>query len=81
MQKRSIFLEIEEAIRLCREAAREPILILVNPKVSDRLKEELENYPRGIIDFNMIFGLQVIEHQKAQDFFIVDNRSWAEQKW
>ena len=81
MQKPPIIVEIQEAIKLCVEAGRKPILILINPEVSDRLSEELKNYPPGTISFNEILGLKVIEDQKIKDFYIVDERSWAEQKW
>jgi peptide deformylase len=81
MQKSPIINKIQEAIKLCLESGRKPTLILINPEVSDKLSEELKSYPEGIIGFNKILGLQVIENQKIKDFYIVDDRSWWEQKW
>jgi hypothetical protein len=85
MPKTIILAQIQEAIRLCREAGRQPIALLINPVVSGRLTQELvherENYPVRIVDLDKLFGLTVFEHRKVKDFYLVDNRSWAEQKW
>ncbi|MGB8780560.1 MAG: hypothetical protein WCD81_07925 [Candidatus Bathyarchaeia archaeon] len=76
--------QVEEAIKLCKEAGREPIALVINPKVLDKIYEELRrstqpNFPRAYI--MKLFDLTIVEHVKARDFFIVDNRSWAEQKF
>jgi len=87
MQEITILMEIQEAIRLCLEAGREPIALLINPKVLDTLSQKLENYLPGnaslnrIAGLNKIFGLTVFEHPSVKDFYLVDDRSWAEQKW
>jgi hypothetical protein len=81
MANREILLEINEARKLCMEAGYEPVALLINPKVSDILREELKDYSLGIITLDKILGLTVFEHPKVKDFYLVDNRTWAEQKW
>lgn len=72
-----------EAKKLCVEAGREPVAFLINPKLADKLTEELKEYPQASanITLNKIFGLTVFEHPKIKDFYLVDDRSWAEQKY
>jgi hypothetical protein len=90
MPKTMILTEIQEAIRLCKEARREPIALVFNPKVLDKLYLDLQkstnpNFLRSTgfsnARISKLFGLTVFEHAKIKDFYLVDNRSWAEQKW
>ncbi|MDH5460200.1 MAG: hypothetical protein OEY95_07350 [Candidatus Bathyarchaeota archaeon] len=67
--------QIQEAIELCMKANRKPSLILINPEVLIKFKEEVGS------DIETIFGIEYIEHPKIKDFFIVDDRSWTEQKF
>jgi hypothetical protein len=86
----SILTQIQEAIRLCREAGRKPIALVFNPKVLEKLYEDLQN--SGEQDFRLstgyssaymkkLLGLTIFEHPEIKDFYLIDNRSWAEQKW
>jgi len=85
---------IMETIALCREADREPVLIVMNPKTFTKLVDELDGFSKlfsGLLYtmyklrhptfFGTYQGISVIVSPKVKDFFIVDNRSWAEQKW
>jgi hypothetical protein len=91
MAHRQLIREIAEAMELCRKAGHEPVALLVNPKVSEMLRKELMDYSLRTVTINKIFGLTVtineilgltvFEHPKIKDFYLVDNRSWAEQKW
>ena len=81
MEKTHILSEIQEALKLCMDAGHKPILILINPEVADQLIDEVKNYPPEIIGLDAILGFKVIEEKKIKDFYIVDDRSWAEQKW
>jgi hypothetical protein len=75
--------QIQEAMGLCYEAGREPVALLVNPEVLDVLKQELKTSMLLLPDnpINMkLFGLPVLL-AKVKDFYLVDNRSWAEQKF
>ncbi len=76
-------LEMAEAIKLCKEAGREPVAFLINPKLADKLTKELKEHQQAsaIIGLNKIFELTVFEHSKIKDFYLVDDRSWAEQKF
>lgn len=90
MPKIMILTQIQEAIRLCKEAGREPIALVVNPKALDKLYEDLrksteEDFLRSTGSssayLSKLWGLTIFEHEKVKDFYLVDNRSWAEQKW
>jgi hypothetical protein len=90
MPKTIILTQIQEAIKLCQEAGRKPIALVVNPKILDKLYEDLQKSTEQ--DFlhvtgyssaylSKLFGLTIFEHTKTKDFYLVDNRSWTEQKW
>lgn len=90
MPEAIILRQIQEAISLCREAGRKPIALVVNPKVLDKLYLDLQkstnrNFLRSTgfssARISKLFGLTVFEHAKVKDFYLVDDRSWAEQKW
>ena len=76
--------QIQEAMSLCYEAGREPVALLVNQKVLEALNQELRKtfmLPSPDNPFNItLFGLPVLL-AKVKDFYLVDNRSWAEQKF
>lgn len=75
--------QIQEAMSLCYEAGREPVALLVNPEVLDVLKQELKTSMLPLADnpINIkLFGLPILV-AKVKDFYLVDNRSWAEQKF
>jgi len=75
--------QIQEAMSLCYEAGREPVALLVNPEVLDVLNQELNTsmlpLPDNPINIKL-FGLPILV-ANVKDFYLVDNRSWAEQKF
>jgi len=76
--------QIQEAMSLCYEAGREPIALPVNQKVLEALNQEQRKTFMLSLSDNPIntklFGLPVLL-AKVKDFYLVDNRSWAEQKF
>jgi hypothetical protein len=73
--------QIQEAIKLCEEAGRKPIAIVIHPKVFDEINKELP--ARNFLPTNAkeLYGLTIFLSAKAKDFFLVDSRSWAEQRF
>jgi len=83
IRKIPVVRQIQEAISLCYEAGREPVALLVNQEVLEVLNQELKTsmLPSPDNPFNItLFGLPVLL-AKVKDFYLVDNRSWAEQKF
>jgi len=80
-----ILAQIHEAIRLCSKANREPVLILIHPATLAMLIEQEYGLDKlwetSMRSKQTVFGYDIIETLKVKDFFVVDNRSWAEQKW
>lgn len=81
---------ISDAVALCIEVGREPMLIVIHPKVFCELIDEFDEYrlmsdvSRRMIKRDPSFhgfyrGMMVIVNSRVKDFFIVDDRSWAEQ--
>jgi hypothetical protein len=79
-----VVMQIQEAMMLCYKAGREPVALLVNQEVLEVLNQELRKtfmLPSSDNPFNItLFGLPVLL-AKVKDFYLVDNRSWAEQKF
>jgi len=73
--------QIMEAKTLCLEAGRIPIAVLMNQKTFDELEAERKQHvgSRGY-EVCTIFGMPIKIFPEIVDFFIVDKRSWAEQK-
>ena len=75
--------QIQEAMSLCYEAGREPVALLVNQGTFDKIEQELrEIFMPALSDksIKLLFGLPILV-ANVKDFFLVDNRSWAEQKF
>jgi hypothetical protein len=75
--------QIQEAMSLCYEAGREPVALLVNQGTLDKIEQELrEIFMPALSDksIKLLFGLPILV-ANVKDFFLVDNRSWAEQKF
>jgi len=76
--------QIQEAMSLCYEAGREPVALLVNQETLYKIEQELRDIfvpPPPLSDKSIkLFGLPILM-ANVKDFFLVDNRSWAEQKF
>ena len=75
--------QIQEAMSLCYKAGREPVALLVNQGTLDKIEQELiEIFMPALSDksIKLLFGLPILV-ANVKDFFLVDNRSWAEQKF
>jgi hypothetical protein len=75
--------QIQEAMSLCYEAGREPVALLVNQGMLDKIEQELrEIFMPALSDksIKLLFGLPILV-ANVKDFYLVDNRSWAEQKF
>jgi len=80
----SVVRQIQEAISLCYEAGREPVALLVSHEVFEILNKELRKtfMPDDLTkEQAKLFDLPLLVVAKMKDFFLVDNRSWAEQKF
>lgn len=81
----NLLIKIRDALSLCEEAGRMPILILMNSGVKNYVRDELLLLPSDIVDtftnLMTLFGLPIIVNDKIEDFFIIDNRHWYEQKF
>ena len=65
-----------------KKSGHEPQIILVHPHIHEKLVEEAQQTCRiGITTIQTLYGCNYIITPKVVDFFIVDNRSWTEQKW
>ena len=82
--------QIVEAISNCKEANREPIMILVNPNVYEAIRQEVSMKERifcnthpisGGVVRETLFGLDIVRNFSVKDFLIIDDRSWYEQKF
>jgi len=80
-----IIAQIREGLRLCRVANGKPVLVLINPHTLAILMEQEFGLDKlffhGLEEAKTVFGIEIIETDKVKDFFVVDDRSWAEQKW
>ena len=76
--------QIQEAMSLCYEAGREPVALLVNQETLYKIEQELRDIfvpPPPLSDKNLkLFDLPILV-ANVIDFFLVDNRRWAEQKF
>lgn len=74
--------QIQEAMSLCYKAGREPVVLLVNQEVFDVLNRKLrDTFMFFSSDYLIkLFGLPILV-ANVKDFYLVDNRSWAEQKF
>lgn len=73
---------IEEAIRLCENQNRKPILILMNSDIQKLIIDEvkwIDDFDTKI-DVPSLFGLPIISCN-VRDFLIIDDRCWYEQKF
>ena len=92
--------QISEAKRLCIEAGRKPVLILIHPDTYIKLRRECndlaycnpkfepEQHPSPLdqmtaahYELETVFGIKIRIEPLVKDFFLVDDRSWNEQKW
>jgi hypothetical protein len=75
--------QIMESLKLCHEAGREPLLIIMNPNTFAGLLEDLDSITKLIplMPPQTLFGMPIEIRSDVTDFFIVDKRSWAEQKF
>jgi len=81
IRKIPVVRQIQEAIGLCMKAGREPIALVVNPKVLNKLHEDpLLSTGYSSAFLSKLFGLPIFL-ANVKDFYLVDNRSWAEQKF
>ena len=75
--------QIQEAMSLCYKAGREPVALLVNQGTLDKIEQELrEIFMPTLSDksIKLLLGSPILL-ANVKDFFLVDNRSWAEQKF
>jgi hypothetical protein len=79
-EKTSIFQEILAARALCFRANRKPVALLINKENFDLLIDELKE-KNITVSPKELFGIPILVVPQVKDFFLVDNRSWREQKW
>ena len=76
--------QIQEAMNLCYEAGREPVALIMNQETLYKIEQELRcGFMPPLSDkksIKLLFGSPVLL-AKVKDFYLVDNRSWVEQKF
>jgi len=80
----SITQEILTALALCFKAGREPVALLINGENFELLVSELKAKYMPVPLSKMppeLFGIPILVVPQVKDFYLVDNRSWREQKW
>jgi len=70
MKKSIWYARIFEGLNRARAANREPVAVLMTPKVYQKLEV-----------LNDLYGLPIVIVEEISDFLIIDNRSWAEQEF